>query len=90
MQQNNVQPCFWMKSFLNRMVEGDARGPFIWYAKIHLRKCKNCTGTYKALLHLQEMLRQVGAEPDMEQLVGKGRWERVLSACQDDPPTDLN
>ena len=75
-----VRPCPWMRRTLLRLAEGRKLGCMKLYAMHHLKKCKQCTATYRALLELRKRLRSAGNESSL--FMSPDRWDQIENACR--------
>lgn len=44
-----LTPCPHMKRALERIAQGKRGGPYLWYARLHTIKCKQCSAALRSL-----------------------------------------
>ena len=71
-----------MRRALVNMAEGRPIGILRWYVVGHLRKCRQCTATYRALLEWRSRVSTTGVLPQL--VLSDERWKEIERACQDE------
>lgn len=77
-----VKPCPWMRRALARMAEGRSLGLLKWYAESHLKKCPQCTATYRALLSIRSKLKSNNGLDATKLMLSEERWKQIENACE--------
>ena len=72
-----------MRRALLKLSEGRSLGIFNWYAKQHLKKCPQCTATFKALLSMRQKLNSYSALKGTKLALSEDRWKQIETACRE-------
>lgn len=55
-----IRPCRHMASWVSALADGNLHGPALWYARLHVSSCKQCTAALEAFTNLRAQLKALG------------------------------
>ena len=82
---DRLHPCWYMKSAIDALAHGRSGGPWMLYAKLHVKKCPQCRETLDAL---QNYIQEVKNAPQTPTDLPKSFWSSFESSL-DEVETDV-